>query len=42
MFRSTLAMNSQPSSNNSELFFIESQEVYFYIKGNNATARYGE
>ena len=35
-------MDSQPSGNNSELLFIESKEVYFSIKGNNAAAGYGE
>jgi len=35
-------MDSQPSGNNSELLFIETDEVYFSIKGNKAAATYGE
>ena len=35
-------MDSQPSGNNSELLFIETEEVYFSIKGNNGAAGYGE
>jgi len=35
-------MDSQPSGNNSELLFIETEEVYFSIKGNNVAAGYGE
>ena len=35
-------MDSQPSGNDSELLFIETEEVYFSIKGNNEAAQYGE
>ena len=35
-------MDSQPSGNNSELLFIETEEVYFSIKGNNEAALYCE
>jgi len=35
-------MDSQPSGNDSELLFIETEEVYFSIKGNNDAAQYGE
>jgi predicted component of viral defense system (DUF524 family) len=35
-------MDSQPSGNNSELLFIETEEVYFSIKGNKVAAGYGE
>ena len=35
-------MDSQPSGNNSELLFIETDEVYFSIKGNSKSAAYGE
>ncbi len=35
-------MHSQPSGNDSELLFIETDEVYFSIKENRAAAEYGE
>ncbi|MGH4120886.1 hypothetical protein [Clostridium sp.] len=35
-------MDSQPSGNDSELLFIETDEVYFSIKGNRDAAEYGE
>lgn len=35
-------MDSQPSGNDAELLFIETEEVYFSIKGNNNAAGYGE
>jgi hypothetical protein len=35
-------MDSQPSGNNSELLFIETEEVYFSIKGNKETIGCGE
>ena len=35
-------MDSQPSGNDSELLFIETEEVYFSIKGNNETIGCGE
>jgi predicted component of viral defense system (DUF524 family) len=35
-------MDSQPSGNNSELLFIETDEVYFSIKGNKGAATYSE
>jgi hypothetical protein len=34
-------MDSQPSGNDSELLFVETEEVYFSIKGNNEAAGYG-
>lgn len=35
-------MDSQPSGNNSELLFIETEEVYFSIKGSKDAAGYGD
>jgi len=35
-------MDSQPSGNDSELLFIEREEVYFSIKGNKETIGCGE
>ena len=35
-------MHSQPSGNDSELLFIETDEVYFSIKGNKTAAGCGE
>jgi hypothetical protein len=35
-------MHSQHSGNNSELLFIEMEEVYFTIKENKAATGYGE
>jgi hypothetical protein len=35
-------MDSQPSGNSSELLFIETEEVYFSIKGNKDATGYGE
>ena len=35
-------MDSQPSGNNSELLFIETEEVYFSIKGNEDDVSNGE
>ncbi|MGH4120877.1 DUF2357 domain-containing protein [Clostridium sp.] len=35
-------MDSQPSGNDSELLFIETDEVYFSIKGNEGAAEYSE
>ncbi|MBU3093420.1 hypothetical protein KPL35_15255 [Clostridium sp. CF011] len=35
-------MDLQPSGNNSELLFIETEEVYFSIKGNKGATGCGE
>lgn len=35
-------MDLQPSGNNEELIFIESDEVFFFIKGNNNSVGYAE
>jgi predicted component of viral defense system (DUF524 family) len=35
-------MDSQPSGNSSELLFIETDELYFSIKGNHDSVKYGD
>ena len=35
-------MDSQPSGNNKELIFIETDEIYFVIKGNENAVGYSE